>query len=58
MGGKRDSWPHTTRVFPWMIALFMTFVFLTPFNDIQLNASLPVELRLDRLVSHSSRSYG
>lgn len=45
-----DSWPHTRRVLPWMLAAFMALIWLTPFNDIQLNASLPVELRLDRLV--------
>ncbi len=46
----RDSWPHTRRPLPWMIALFLAVIWLTPFDNIQLNASLPVELRLDRLV--------
>jgi hypothetical protein len=45
-----DSWPHTKRVLPWMFAGFIGLLWLTPFNDIQLNAHLPVELRLDRLV--------
>ncbi len=46
----RDSWPHTRRPVPWMIALFLAVIWLTPFDNIQLRASLPVELRLDRLV--------
>lgn len=45
-----DSWPHTRRLLPWMLAGFIALVWLTPFNNIQLNASLPIELRLDRLV--------
>jgi hypothetical protein len=45
-----DSWPHTKRLMPWMLAFFITLVWLTPFNDISLHASLPIELRLDRLV--------
>ncbi|MDA0166592.1 O-antigen ligase family protein [Solirubrobacter ginsenosidimutans] len=43
-------WPHTTRVLPWMIAGFMAVLWLTPFNTIQLTASLPFDLKLDRLV--------
>jgi hypothetical protein len=51
-GARRssDSWPHTTRVLPWMLAVFIAVVWLTPFNDISLNIKLPIELRLDRLV--------
>ena len=45
-----DSWPHTKRPLPWLLAGFIAIVWLTPFNDIELNASLPIELRLDRLV--------
>ena len=33
-----------------MLAFFIAIVWLTPFNDISLNANLPVELRLDRIV--------
>jgi hypothetical protein len=43
-------WPHTTRILPWMVAGFLVLLWLTPFNDIQLSASLPVDLKLDRLV--------
>jgi hypothetical protein len=45
-----DSWPHTTRPLPWMLAGFIALLWLTPFNNIALKASLPIELRLDRLV--------
>jgi hypothetical protein len=44
------NWPHTTRILPWMIAGFLVLLWLTPFNDIQLSSSLPVDLKLDRLV--------
>jgi hypothetical protein len=47
---ERDSWPFTTRLLPWMLAGFIALLWLTPFNNIQLSASLPIELRLDRLV--------
>jgi hypothetical protein len=45
-----DAWPHTSRLLPWTLAGFIALLWLTPFNNIELNASLPVELRLDRLV--------
>lgn len=44
------NWPHTARVLPWLVAGFLCLLWLTPFNDIQLNSSLPVDLKLDRLV--------
>jgi hypothetical protein len=45
-----DSWPHTTRALPWMIAAFIAMLWLVPFNVIQLQSSLPVDLKLDRLI--------
>jgi hypothetical protein len=47
---ETDMWPHTTRLLPWMLAGFIALLWLTPFNNIALNVSLPIELRLDRLV--------
>jgi hypothetical protein len=44
------DWPRTTRVMPWMIAGFLVLLWLVPFNVIQLTASLPIDLKLDRLV--------
>jgi hypothetical protein len=43
-------WPHTTRLLPWVFAGFLALIWLTPFNNIEINATLPIELRLDRLV--------
>jgi hypothetical protein len=45
-----DDWPHTTRVLPWMLAGFLAVLWLVPFNSIELAASLPIDLKLDRLV--------
>ena len=42
--------PRTTRVLPWMVAFFIAILWLVPFEQIQLNASLPITLPLDRLV--------
>ncbi len=44
------NWPHTTRALPWMIAGFIVVLWLVPFNTIQLGASGPVDLKLDRLI--------
>ena len=45
-----DDWPHTTRVLPWMIAFFLFVLWLVPFDAIQFGASLPVELKFDRIL--------
>jgi hypothetical protein len=45
-----DDWPRTSRVLPWMIAGFLALIWLVPFNMIELTASLPFDLKLDRLV--------
>jgi len=45
-----DNWPHTTRVLPWMVAGFIAMLWLLPIDAIAVQASLPVELKLDRLV--------
>ena len=44
------DWPHTTRVLPWMLAVFIALLWLVPFNQIELNVSAPIDLKLDRLV--------
>jgi hypothetical protein len=44
------DWPYTTRLLPWMIALFIATLWLVPINAIQLQASMPVDLKLDRIV--------
>ena len=45
-----DDWPRTTRVLPWMLAGFIAILWLVPFNSIELSASLPIDLKFDRLV--------
>lgn len=47
---QAGDWPRTTRVLPWMVAVLIAVIFLVPFNDIQLNVSLPIDLKFDRLV--------
>jgi hypothetical protein len=44
------DWPRTTRILPWSLAGMMAIVWLVPFNVIQLSASLPIDLKFDRLV--------
>jgi hypothetical protein len=45
-----DDWPHTGRLLPWMLALFIAILWLAPFDQIELSANLPIDLKLDRLV--------
>ncbi len=45
-----DDWPHTTRALPWMVAAFIAMLWLLPINAITVQASLPVDLKLDRLI--------
>ena len=47
---RRDDWPHTKRVLPWLLAGFIAMLWLLPFNTIELAASMPIDLKLDRLV--------
>jgi hypothetical protein len=47
---RDDDWPHTARLLPWLLAGFVAIIWLVPFNSIELNASLPIDLTLDRLV--------
>ena len=47
---QAGDWPRTTRLLPWMLAVMNALVWLVPFNSIQLQASLPIDLKLDRLV--------
>lgn len=46
----RDDWPHTTRILPWLIAAFIAMLWLVPINAITIEASLPIDLKLDRVV--------
>ena len=44
------AWPHTTRALPWALAGFLAILWLVPFNSITMSASLPIDLRFDRIV--------
>jgi hypothetical protein len=44
------DWPRTGRLLPWLVAAFMTLVWVIPFSSIKIDASLPIDLELDRLV--------
>ena len=44
------DWPRTTRVLPWMLAGFIALLWLTPFHQIELSMSTPIDMKLDRLV--------
>ena len=44
------DWPRTTRLLPWSIAAFMAMLWLVPFNQIALAASLPIDMKLDRMI--------
>ena len=46
-GPRGGDWPRTTRVLPWMFAGFMALIWLVPFNEIELDGSLPIDLKLD-----------
>jgi hypothetical protein len=43
-----DDWPHTTRVLPWALALFMAMIWLIPFDSVSLPISLPLDAKFDR----------
>lgn len=47
---RSDDWPHTKRVMPWLIALFLLMVYWVPFDSITVPISLPINSDLDRFV--------
>jgi O-antigen ligase len=47
---RSDDWPHTTRLMPWLLAGFMTMVFLIPIDGTELKVHLPVDSKPDRFV--------
>jgi O-antigen ligase len=44
-----DDWPRTSRLLPWLLAVFIGLLWLVPFNSVALAASFPIDLQLDRL---------
>jgi GT2 family glycosyltransferase len=47
---RPDVWPHTTRPLPWLLAGFVTMLFLVPINGVELDIPSPVDPHLDRYV--------
>jgi hypothetical protein len=45
-----DVWPHTYRVLPWLVATFLTMLWLVPFDSITAPIDLGFDSKLDRLV--------
>ena len=45
----RDDWPHTNRLLPWSLAAFITMLWLTPFDKVQLSIHTPIDMKLDRM---------
>ena len=48
--GRSDSWPHTGRLMPWLVAVFLGMIFLVPFDSLRLPVPLPVDSALDRFL--------
>ena len=48
--GADDRWPRTRRVLPWTLAVFIALIWLVPFNSLELNASVGIDMTLDRIV--------
>lgn len=46
---RRDDWPHTTRLLPWMLAAFVAMLWLVPFDAVDLPVALPFDTKLDRI---------
>jgi hypothetical protein len=45
---RPDVWPHTTRLLPWLLAGFLTMLFLVPVTDVTLKIPAPFDPTLDR----------
>ena len=44
-----DDWPRTTRVLPWLLAAFVTMLWLVPFDGVELRIPMPIDPKLDRI---------
>ena len=47
---RAGDWPRTTRIVPWLLAVFIAMLWLLPFDTISMAVQLPFELKLDRIV--------
>jgi hypothetical protein len=48
--GIGGDWPRTTRVLPWLVALFVAMLFLVPFDAVVLPINLGVDSKIDRFL--------
>ena len=46
---EADTWPHTRRPLPWLLAGFLGMIFLIPFDAIIFKVHLPANATLDRV---------
>ena len=46
---ESDSWPHTRRPLPWLLAGFLGMIFLIPFDSITFKVHLPANATVDRV---------
>ena len=47
---RADDWPHTTRVLPWLVAIFLATIFLVPIDAMSLPLHLGAEGNPDRVL--------
>jgi hypothetical protein len=45
-----DDWPHTTRVLPWLVAIFLATIFLVPMDAMSVPLHLGAEGNPDRVL--------
>jgi hypothetical protein len=46
--GAADEWPHTRRLLPWSLAMFVLMIFLVPVDAMSLPVHLPLNSKPDR----------
>ena len=47
---RADDWPHTTRVLPWLVAIFLAMIFLVPIDAMSVPLHLGAEGNPDRVL--------
>ncbi|MFZ1996504.1 MAG: hypothetical protein WAU75_20500, partial [Solirubrobacteraceae bacterium] len=47
---RADDWPHTTRVLPWLVAIFLAMIFLVPIDAMSVPLHLGAQGNPDRVL--------
>jgi hypothetical protein len=47
---RSDDWPHTTRILPWLVAIFLATIFLVPIDAMSVPLHLGAEGNPDRVL--------